>query len=275
MYLSHTLVLESFKRLRTNAVNGKRGKTPMERTSSLMIMLAADAVAKKLGVETLNLDFAKPDGKQTRLELGLQYSKFVTVSNSSDNACQSVYELGFVKIGGKNPEQRMSSNFMTTQLVDATKSETPYEYPHRPAPLLYLGKAATGMRYGIQLHPKWQDGIALHLADVASNTPFSDLAMFCMRFTDFPQKQTITETLCAMLHETFSKEVADFWMNKVSVEKMFAKHLRTDDFMEPKLVDSLATMNNTQSRRKELMKLDKEQLVELLIRLETSSFSIQ
>ena len=38
---------------------------------------------------------------------------------------------------------------------------------------------------------------------------------------------------------------------------------KIDEFMEEKLVDSLATMNNAQNRRAELMKYDKEQLVEL------------
>ena len=268
MYLEHTLVLEAFKRLRTKALNGKRGKTPMERTSSLMIMLAVDATANKYGLQTLDVDFEKPSGKQMRQELALQYARLVTVNKTDDNRLQSVHELGYVAIGGKDPAQRMSSNFMTTQLVAATKSENPFEYPHRPAPLLHLGKSATGMRYGIQLHPKWEEGVSLHLADVTSNTPFTDLAMFCLRFADSQPKASLTDTLCAMLRETFSKEVADFWTAKIKAEKMFAKHLRNDDFMEAAHVDSLAAINNTQSRRSELMKLDKDQLVEIIIRLE-------
>lgn len=271
MYLAHTLVLESFKRLRTNAVDGKRSKTPMERTSSLMIMLAFDATAKKHGVESLDIDFKKSAGKQMRQEFALQYSRFVTVNNSEDNRLQSVHELGYVAIGGKDPSERISSNFMTTQLVAATKSENPYEYPHRPAPLLYLGKAATGMYYGVQLHPDWKSGVAQHLADVSSNTPFTDLAMFCLRFNDSQKLPTLTETLCTMLRAVFSKEVADFWTAKVKAEKTFAKHLRSEEFMEANLVDSLSTINNPHTRRVDLMKFDKEQLVDMIIRLETAN----
>ena len=260
MYLEHSLVLESFKRLRTNAVNGKRSKTPMERTSSLMIMLAVDATSKKYGVQTLDIDFERPKGKQMRQELALQYSRLVTVNKSDDNRMQSVYELGFVAIGGKDPH-----------VVAATKSENPFEYPHRPAPLLHLGKVATGMRYGIQLHPNWEEGISQHLSDVSSNTPFTDLAMFCMRFNDYSQQTTLTETLCGMLRDYFSKDVADFWVGRIKAERMFAKHLRADNFMETNLVDSLSTINNTQTRRSELMKLDKEQLIDLIIKLETSN----
>lgn len=271
MYLDHTLVLESFKRLRTKSADGKRSKTPMERTSSLMIMLAVDVTAKKYGVQTLDIDFEKPKGKQMRQELALQYSRFVTVNKSEDNRPQSVHELGYVAVGGKDPAQRMSSNFMTTQVVNATKSENPYEYPHRPAPLLHLGKAATGLRYGIQLHPEWQDGVSAHLSDVSSNTPFTDLAMFCMRFNDTLKRPTLTETLCALLKDYFSKDISDFWCAKVRAEKMFAKHLKRDDFVEIDLVDSLSTINNTQNRRAELLKIDKEHLVEMIIKLEASN----
>ena len=270
MYLNSTLVLESFKRLRTNRADGKPSKTPMERTSSLMIMLAFDAAAKKRGVQMLDIDFEKTSGKIMRQDLALEYSKLVTVNNSEDNTLQSVHELGYVKMGGKDPSQRLSSNFMTTQLVAATKSENPYEYPHRPAPLLHIGKSATGVRYGIQLHPKWKEAISQHLSEVASNTPFTDLAMFCLRFYDHNKLSTLTDTLCAMLKAVYSKEVSDFWASKVRAEKTFAKHLRCEDFMEPNLIDSLSLMNNTQTRRKDLMKYDKEDLIDMIIKIEAS-----
>ena len=61
MYLNHTLVLESFKRLGVNTISGKRGKTHMERTSSLMIMLALDAATKQFGVQALNVDFSNEE----------------------------------------------------------------------------------------------------------------------------------------------------------------------------------------------------------------------
>ena len=60
--------------------------------------------------------------------------------------------------------------------------------------------------------------------------------------------------------------MADFWASKIKAERLFAKHLKIDEFMEEKLVDSLATMNNAQNRRAELMKYDKAQLVEIILR---------
>lgn len=268
MYLEHTLILDSFRRLRTSVVGGKRGKTPMERTSSLMTMLAVDATAKKFGVSALDVDFGKPQSKQMRQEMALQYAKLVAVSKAEDGRLQSVHELGRVAVGGKDPEQRLSSNFLTTQLVDATKSEAPLDYPRRPAPLLHLGKIASGVCYGIRLHPQWRVGIAQHLADVSSSTPYTDLAIFCMRFQNAVAKPTLTETLCSMLHERFSDDVAEFWSTKVIAEKMLAKHLDRTNFMEDALVDSLAGINNLQTRRTELMALDKAELVEIIIRLE-------
>ncbi len=266
MYLNHTLVLESFKRLRTNNLSGKKGKTPMERTSSLMIMLALDIMTKRYGVQTLDVDFSKSTTKTVRHAFGLEYEKLVSVMKADDGSIQSVHELGFVHVGGKDPAQRMSSNFLTTHVVSATKSETEFEYPHRPAPLLQLGKVATGLPYGIQLHPEWQSGMMEHLGDVSSNTPFTDLAMFCLRFDNAEQKESLTKTLTSMLHEKFSKDMADFWSSKIKVEKVFAKHLKLENFMEEQLVDSLATMNNAQNRRAELMKYDKAQLVEIILR---------
>ncbi len=108
MYLNHTLVLESFKRLRTNILSGQKGKTPMERTSSLMIMLALDIATKRFGVQTLNVDFTKPATKSMRQAFGLEYEKLVSVMKADDGSIQSVHELGFVHVGGKDPAQRMS-----------------------------------------------------------------------------------------------------------------------------------------------------------------------
>ena len=55
MYLSDTLVLNSFVRLRENDASGRKGKAQLERTSSLMIALAYDITAKKLGRSTLDI----------------------------------------------------------------------------------------------------------------------------------------------------------------------------------------------------------------------------
>lgn len=270
MYLDHTLVLESFKRLRTNSATGKRGKTPMERTSSLMIMLAANALMKRFDSPMLDIDFSCTGTERVRRELALQYARFVTVDDSEDGLRQSVYELGRVNVGGKDPSSRVSSNFITTQVVAATKSSTPFEYPRRPAPLLHLGEAATGLKYGIRLHPEWRKGMERHLSEVASNTPFTDLAMFCLRLCDTDKGATLTATLCAMLEKTFTQEVANSWKVKIINEKRFARHLRQPEFMESRFVDSLASLNNSRSRRSELMGLDKADLVEMIMRLENS-----
>ena len=196
-----------------------------------------------------------------------EYSRLVSVSKAPNDIAQSVHELGFVVLGGKDPSQRISSNFMSTQVVKATISETEYEYPMRPAPLLYLGKKATGITYGVELHDNWQEGFKQHLSGVSSNTPFTDLAMFCLRYENAEKKETLTLTISAMIRQKFSKDIADFWVSKIKAERLFAKHLSCEDFMEEVLVDSLATINsNCQDRRAELMKYDKEQLVEMIIR---------
>lgn len=268
MYLDHALVLESFKRLRTNSATGKRGKTPMERTSSLMIMLAANALMKRFDTSTLDIDFSRVETNRVRRELALQYARFVSVGDSDDGKPQSVYEFGRVKVGGKDPASRISSNFITTQVVAATRSEAPFEYPHRPAPLLHLGKAATDEDYGIRLHPEWREGMEKHLSEVASNTPFTDLAVFCLRFTDLVQGATLTATLCAALEALFTKEVANFWTLKVVKEKKLARHLRRAESLETRFVDALSTLNDSRARRNELMGLEKADLVEMIIRLE-------
>lgn len=268
MYLDHTLVLESFRRLRTNSATGRRGKTPMERTSGLMIMLAANALMKRFGTPTLDIDFSRTETDRVRRELAIQYARFVAVGDSVDGMRQSVYEFGRVKTGGKDPASRISSNFITTQVVAATKSETPFEYPRRPAPLLHLGKAATDVDYGIRLHPDWCAGMERHLSEVASNTPFTDLAMFCLRLCDVRPGATLTATLCAALDDLFTQEVAQHWTLKIIGEKKFARHLRHADFVEAKFVDALATLNDSRARRSELMSLDKADLVEMVMRLE-------
>ena len=92
--------------------------------------------------------------------------------------------------------------------------------------------------------------------------------MFCMRYVNADKKATLADTLCAMIRERYTKDVADYWVGKIKGERLFAKHLKTDEFMEAEMTDSLATINNMQSRRAELMKYDKEQLVDMIIRSE-------
>ncbi len=153
MYLSHTLVLNAFKRLRTPVAKDKPRKKPMERTSSLMIMLAVDATMKECSVETLDVDPSTTTGSQMRSKLVQQYSRLVSVGPSEPGTIQSVYELGFVKSDATLPESRISSNFLTTHVVKAADSKNAEQYPGRPAALLSIGKVATGMPHGIRLCP--------------------------------------------------------------------------------------------------------------------------
>jgi hypothetical protein len=224
MYFSSEQVSISFKRLSSRK---SEGKTHMERTSALMYFLAFDAVCKSQGGGTVNFDPDKTDGKNNRKSIELEFTKLVLLSNEQNKIVQ-VTELGKIDRESKHPEKRISSNFLTVPLKKASDNSTPYSYPKRPAtPLMSLGQAATGQKWGIDHFNGWRTNMPIFLSDVKQSSPFTDLAIFIFRDTLFDIVSTnYISAFISVIGKRFTNELTEFWIERIEKEKLFAKHVR-------------------------------------------------
>ncbi|RZJ90563.1 MAG: hypothetical protein EOO20_07760 [Chryseobacterium sp.] len=224
MYFSSEQVSISFKRLSSRKSGGK---THMERTSALMYFLAFDVVCKSKGGGPVDFDPEKIEGKNNRKSIELEFTKLVLL-NKEHNKIAQVSELGKIDYMGKDPEKRISSNFLTVPLKKASEHSTPYSYPKRPAtPLMRLGQAATGQKWGINYCDDWRKNLPVLLSDIKQSSPFTDLAVFILRDTLFDRGATeCITTLSTGLSCRFSKELAEFWIERIEKEKLFAKHIQ-------------------------------------------------
>lgn len=219
------LVSNAFKRLSSRK---REGKTHLERTSAIMYFLAVDAACKELGLPSLDLNPDTLDGKNNRKQVELAFTKLVLVDSSASGILQ-VAELGRIESGGTSPEKRISSNFLTVPLKKASGQMDSYFYPRRPkAPILKMGPASTGMLWGIKYHEDWQNNFPKLLTEIKEPTPHLDLAIFLLR--DQPIEAAIPDVETALkagLKRRFSIEVAEYFIQKINQETIFARHLGT------------------------------------------------
>lgn len=231
MYFSEDQVSVSFKRLASRKQNdGQKTKTHLERTSVLMCFLAFDARCKSVNLARLDMDPDKSDGKANREAVALEFAKLVLLDPKPRERKQ-VLELGKVAGGGKDPEERFSSNFLTVPLKKATEQAEAFFYPKRPrsTPMIRLGPTATGLKWGMEYHQDWAASLPKLLSEVRDPTPFTDLAIFVMRDTRLTGADYI-EVLSNAISARFSDQLTKFWIEKIKKEKLLAKHLLDNPF---------------------------------------------
>lgn len=234
-YFSSHQTLACFERL---ASSKTEGKTALERTSGLMYFLAFEAASKNAGELLLDLNPDKIAGIHSRKAIELEFTKLVLVRNSNGIPYQ-VYELGKVAKGGTTPEKRISSNFFTVPLKKASEQLAPYHYPKRPVPLMNLGQAATGVKWGISRHANWEANLPRFFSEITGSTFFTDLAVFVARDTPIPdpQAKNCVDALAASLEKKFPTDLFEFWMDRIRKEQVLTRHLANPfcDVYEPML----------------------------------------
>ena len=231
MYFTEDQVSISFKRLSSRRrTDGKKTKTHLERTSVLMCFLAFDARCKAINLARLDMNPDKPDGKANREAVALEFAKLVLL-DPTPKKIKQVLELGKISGGGKAPEERLSSNFLTVPLKKATEQTGAFFYPKRPssAPMIRLGQAATGLKWGMEYHQDWPASLPKLLSEVKDSTPFTDLAIFVMRDTQLVGSDYI-DALSNSISARFSDQLAKFWIEKIKKEKLLARHIATNPF---------------------------------------------
>ena len=231
MYFTEEQVSVSFKRLASRKrTDGKKTKTHLERTSVLMCFLAFDARCKNVSLARLDMNPDKAEGKGNREAIALEFAKLVLLDPTPRKMLQ-VLELGKVSGGGKDPAERLSSNFLTVPLKKATEQSGAFFYPRRPpsTPIIKLGQTATGLKWGMEYHQDWPTSLPKLLSEVKDSTPFTDLAIFVMRDTRLAGSDYI-EALSGAISARFSEQLAMFWVDKVKKEKLLAKHILANPF---------------------------------------------
>lgn len=225
MYLAREQVALSLRRLASRkSSTEKKSKTHKERTSILMYFLAFDAVCKAKNCSLLDLNPKKITGQENRKSLELEFAKLVLIKDTLGCKVQ-VLELGKIEESDKSPETRMSSNFLTVPLKKASEQSTPFHYPRRPnAPVIRMGSAATGHKWGIDYHPEWKTNIGTLLHEVKESTPFTDLAVFTQRDSQFSTND-FTEAISTAIKKRYTRALADLWLKKIKQEQIFAKHI--------------------------------------------------
>lgn len=231
MYFSEEQVSVSFKRLASRKrTDGKKTKTHLERTSVLMCFLAFDARCKSAKTARLDMNPDRPEGKANREAISLEFAKLVLL-DPMPRKIRQVLELGKVSGGGKDPAERLSSNFLTVPLKKATEQSGEFFYPKRPpsAPMIRLGQAATGLKWGMEYHQDWPTSLPKLLSEVKESTPFTDLAVFVMRDTRLTGNDYV-EALSNAIAARFSDQLAKFWVEKIKKEKLLARHILANPF---------------------------------------------
>lgn len=216
-YLSQQLVCNSFERLSSRTTVGK---THMERTSALMYFLSVDATFKHFGVSCLDLNPESFDGKNSRKQVELEFTRLVLVGNTHDGVRQ-VAELGKIDDGGTHPEKRISSNFLTVPLKKASNQSQPFYYPSRPkCPLFKMGLTATGKQWGLSFHDDWKSNFLTIQSTIKGSTPSLDLAVFVCRDCAIDGAPDIFSALEVQLQKKFTGSLADFWLQRITKEKI-------------------------------------------------------
>lgn len=220
-YFSQELVCKSFERLSSRNTTGK---THMERTSALMYFLSVDAAFKHFGVSSLDLNPESLDGKNSRKQVELEFTRLVLVGKSHSGVRQ-VTELGKIEEAGIHPEKRISSNFLTVPLKKASNQATPFYYPSRPKhPLFKMGRAATGKQWGLSFHDHWMANFLAILTTIKGSTPSLDLAIFVCRDCAIDDgANDIFSALEEQLKKRFTRNLADFWIQRIEKEKVMAR----------------------------------------------------
>lgn len=214
MFFNSSLVLQAFKKLRSSGA----GKTGMERTSGLTYFLAFDALAKRESAEVLGFSPTSKKGKENRDRFAELCAEWLSVAQDREGIVSSVDDFGHVALGGKSVATKVSSNFFTVPLKGASEAKDAQRYPRRPSPLLMLGIQNEKEYWGVSKHGDWQKNLDAFLEGRKSTTPWTDMAVVLLRKRKISKGNNFKKAVQAGLHETFTKELADYWSGKIEAE---------------------------------------------------------
>jgi hypothetical protein len=220
-YLNPSLVQESFDRL---ASKNTGGKSHLERTSAVLYFLAFDAACHSTQKVDLDLDPDRLEGKNSRKQLELEFTKLVLLDTEHGKPIQFL-EFGKIDTANIAPEKRISANFLTVPLKKATTESLPFHYPNRPrAPLLMLGAVATKKKWGMSRHKDFEKNLFIVLSTARSSTPAYDLTVLIFRDSAFPTtQQDIYSGLNDQLLKKFTPEVAALFIKRIDKEKILIR----------------------------------------------------
>lgn len=225
-YLPEALISASFKRLSSR--DGKP-KAHLERTSAILYFLTLDAASKASNKKTLILNPNTKEGKDNRRSMELEFTKLILLK-AKQSGFTIVKELGKIYKDIDPPEKRISSNFLTVSLKKASTSREFTTYPKRPKfPVLGLGASATGSNWGLSHHSDWPNNFPHLISGCRSNTPHLDLAIFCLRNSEFDNDtEDVFSALDQGLNKKYTSQLANYFLDKIQHERKIARHVSVD-----------------------------------------------
>jgi hypothetical protein len=236
-----------------------------------MYFLAFDATSK--GKLKIPLDFnpKKKDGLNNRQKMEIEFVRLVQLKNGRDGKLRQVVNLGQINKLGASPEKRISSNFFTTPLKKASQSAAKCLYPTRPAPVLIMGNLEAGLNWGIDYCTEWSQNLPKLLKQTKSNSPFTDLAVFVLRDTEFRLVDSdYIGSISEKLTSRFSTRLSEYWVKKIAAEKIYSKHLQhlLQDTPPSFPSEEESILPKAESRTKILGHWEKKNLVDRILFLE-------
>lgn len=226
-------------------------------------------LSKERGKELLDFDYQTFDGNNNRRKLAVNFSKLSLLQRTSNLELRQICALGEITSDGKDPEKRISSNFFTTILKKATLEIKESSYPHRPAPILSIGKIGNYLSWGIKRYIDWEKNIPKFLNERCGNTPFTDLSIIICRSDQFEKDEKLSwkNALSLTLKKKLTSSFADFLIHRIESESIISKHINENSFFSKSYKD-FSTLNNTEvspMTESELMRLSKRQLVNIIL----------
>ncbi len=263
-FLSPELISKCFDRLSAREPGGKKH---LERTSALLYFLAFDAACKHLDTKILDLTPGTLTGVKHRRQFEIEFIRLSLLSETP-KSLRKVIELGKVELDGAHPKQRISSNFFSVQVKNASNLDDVCLYPNRPpAPVFSMGKVSTGIPWGITRYEQWNSNFQTLLSEVMQSTPNIDLAIFAIR--DIPVAQDSKDIFSAInssLKSKFTVDLCNHFSDKIKREKMFADHIEKpfSDQYKP----FMDVHGNGLTDEKIYNSMKKEELIQRIIQLE-------
>jgi len=218
-YLSPSLVLQSFQRLREIVPEAKAGQ---EVTSAIFYLLSFERARHARGCESvLCLDPTTREGSQVRTLMRNEFSKLsILCEHPVPGIFVNAPDLGSHACERKSPDKRIGSNFFTVPLKKASQSAEPLDYPNRKhGPLLVLGSLRADSKWCIRRHSNWLETLRQMLADRSTRTPFTDLAIFMFRTSECAYSRDLSPSLGELVRSHFCPDFAEDFCSQLISER--------------------------------------------------------
>ena len=211
-YVCPEIVKKSYESL---IAKESKGKKHGERTSAMLLFFAFDTLVRQRKEEILSFDAETDEGKLNRRLFEAAYTGFAELTKG-----QQIIEFGTYASVAKSVPMRIASNFYSVALKKASVMSHKSAYPSRPpTPLLDLGRDIESGKWNVAKHPMWQSNLGNFFLGMKSRTPYTDMALFLLRNTEFnPNESNKVKQMKEALGQIFTQELVEIFGKRLGYE---------------------------------------------------------